>query len=65
MNACDTVSNGDTLMCSKCYDYVCLFGFLFGVFHPTLEFFNHLETLSLTVKGGNFDMCLALTTIEQ
>ena len=43
---------------------VCLFVCLFGVDRPTQEFFTHMETSQLPVKG-NFDLCSALMVIEQ
>ena len=44
---------------------VCLFACLFGVFRPTGEFFTHLETSWLPVKGCSFWPILALIAIKQ
>ena len=38
---------------------------LFGVSRPTWEFFNHIETTLLPVKGRNIYLCSALISIEQ
>ena len=38
---------------SSVFDHLCLFGFFRG-FHPTREFFTHLETLPYLVMGHNF-----------
>ena len=38
---------------------------LFGVYRPTQEFFTHLETSPLPVKGWIFYLCSALKAIEQ
>ena len=43
----------------------CLFVCLFGVYCPSREFFTHMETSSLPVKGCKFDLCSALMAIEQ
>ena len=41
--------------------HVCLFGlvfFFFGVYHLTREFFTHMETSPLPVKGCKFRLML-------
>ena len=39
--------------------------YLFGLFRPTREFFTHLDTSPLPVKGTIFNICSALMAIEQ
>ena len=34
-------------------------------YRPTREFFTHMETSPLQVKGCNFDLCLAFMAIGQ
>ena len=45
--------------------YLIRFHCLFVVFRPTREFFNHMETLYLSAKGFEFELCSALIAIEQ
>ena len=65
-----------TLQCKNCQCHVhntiihsswsiCLLVSLFGIFHPTQEFFTHMETSQLLVIAANFDLCLALMANEQ
>ena len=42
-----------------------MFVCLFGVFRPTWEFFTHLDTSPLPMKGCNFLSMLAIMAIEQ
>ena len=50
------------LSCPK----VCLFVCLYGVYRTTREFFTHMGTSSLPVKGCKLiDLCSALMAIEQ
>ena len=42
--------------------FVCLFVW---VFRPTREFFTHMETSPLPMKGCKFDLCSELMIIEQ
>ena len=48
-------------------EHTCMVFFLvyLEVYRPTQEFFTHMETSPLLVKGCNFDLCSALTAIEQ
>ena len=45
--------------------FICLFVCLFGGFRPTWEFFTHMESSPLPVKGCKFYLCFALMAIEQ
>ena len=45
--------------------YVCLFFLGGGGFCPPPEFFTHLETSPVPVKGFNYNLCSALMAIEQ
>ena len=43
----------------------CFVFLVFSAFRPTVEFFTHMETSPLPVKGCKFDLYSALVAIEQ
>ena len=48
------------------HNYIVLFVCLFGVYRPTREFFTHMETLPLPVKGCKFwPICSSFMATEQ
>ena len=44
----------DNILIHSMYVHVCMFVCLFGVYRPTREFFTHMETSPLPVKGCKF-----------
>ena len=45
--------------------FVCFVWFFFGVYLSSREFYTHMETSPLLVKGCKIDLCSALMAIEQ